>query len=568
MKRKNAAEDEDILLLSQAQSEGVNKINNLYDSAANAASGVKSEVVEIDIDGKMITKLDVGIDAEFFEEQKKCAFKQLAKGVCPPGFSVDKDGCCHLLPGKNPESSEVAMSITKMLAREIFIGELTEYVVTKAAPKLIIETGKILAGPGGRALINKLQKEALEEAAEKGASVASKSLASKLSKEAIEEATVATTKALSKLVSRSLSKAVVKGSTKVATSVGVKVAAFGIKALTKLTSGPVGLAMMAFDIVSLGLDLFDPAGYELYVKNSENANVRTQLEYMMQKASGGGDYPILFPVALLYKNAWEIAYGSVSSDYNNMVVASLGPEETKKFVMAILIAQGFLEDDGSTDDISTIISDRQEQLMNDNPIERDTRILKKLYEILPLQARDYITHYRYMSTPSRIGITLTKKGADMWNRRNYQTWMNWNPNSKESPPLVAVHSKKYRAINIMKPGTASKPNMIEKTLPQATTYVMPWYTLYQICEKSRRGGLTAATTTSINPKSYGVKFEPATGRCIFTSSYCQHFGLKYNRSGETDCELYEGQDVAESIFGKTVTRGAIKIGNAFASLFS
>tara|TARA_R110002072_G_scaffold13429_7_gene56497 strand:+ start:75 stop:596 length:522 start_codon:yes stop_codon:yes gene_type:complete len=173
-----------------------------------------------------------------------------------------------------------------------------------------------------------------------------------------------------------------------------------------------------------------------------------------------------------------------------------------------------------------------------------------------------------MSTPSRIGITLTKKGADMWNRDNYQTWMNWNPNSKESPPLVAVHSKKYRAINIMRPGTASKPNMIEKTLPQATTYVMPWYTLYQICEKSRRGGLTAATTTSINPKSYGVKFEPATGRCIFTSSYCQHFGLKYNSSGETDCELYEGQDVAESIFGKTVTRGAIKIGNAFASLFS
>ncbi len=568
MKRNSSKEDQDILLLSQSQSESINKINNLYDSAISSASNIEPETVDINIDGETVSQLDIGIDAEFFEEQKKCAFKQLAEGVCPPGFSVDENGCCHLLPGRAPDSSEVAMGIMKMLAREIFIGQLTEYVVTKAAPKMIIETGKILSGPGGRALINKLQKEAIEEAAEKGASVASKKLAAELTEEALEKATKQTTKALSKLVSRSVSKAIVKGSAKVATRVGIKMAAFGIKALTRLTSGPVGWAMMAFDIASLGLDLFDPAGYELYVENGENVKVRSQLEYMMQQAGGGGDYPILFPVELLYKNAWEIAYETVSTEYNNMVISSLGPEENNRFVRAMLVEQGWLDDDGSIGNISTIISDRQEQLMNAEPVERDRKLLEKMYEILPLQARDNITHYRYMSSPSRIGITLTKRGADIWNQSNYETWMNWDSNSSETPPLVAVHSDKYRVVNIGNPGTASEPNLIEKTLPQATTYVMPWYTLYQLCEKTRRGGLTASTSTSINPKNYGVKFEPETGRCVFTPSYCAHFGMQYKGGGETDCDLYAGQAGAETIFGKTVTRSFIKFGNAVGSLFS
>jgi hypothetical protein len=391
---------------------------------------------------------------------------------------------------------------------------------------------------------------------------------SKASSEAIEQAIKQNKRALSKLVSRSVSKAIVEGTASISTRVGTRMVAFGIKALTRLTSGPVGWALAALDIASFGLDIFDPAGYELYVENSENANVRRQLEYAMQQASGGGDYPILFPVELLYRDAWEVAYTTVSTEYNNMVLDTLGEEEMEKFVRAVFIEQGWIEDDGSTGTISDIISDRQEQLMNRDPVERDSKLLQKMYEILPLQARDYITHYRYMSSPSRIGITLTKAGADMWNRRYYEAWMNWNSNSSETPPFVAVHSNKYRALNIGNPGTATEPNMIERTLPQATTYVMPWYMLYQLCEKSRRGGLTSATSTSINPKRYGVKFDPHTGRCVFTPSYCAHFGMQYKRGGETDCDLYAGQSEAETIFGKTVTRSFIKFGNAVGSLFS
>lgn len=560
-KRKMSREDQDILL---SQSGAVGQINDSYNSAARAASGTQPEVVDID-DG---TEVEVGIDPEFFEEQKNCTFKQLAPGVCPPGFSVDEFGCCHLLPGRDPDSNEIVLGIMKMIAREIFIAQLTEFVVTKAAPTLIIETGKILSGPGGRALINRLRREAIAEAKERGASAASKRLSAELTDEVIGQATERTKRALSKLVSRSVSKSIVKGGASISTRVGIKMAAFGIKALTRLTSGPVGLAIFAFDMASLGLDIFDPAGYELYVENEENVKVRSQLEYAMQLASGGGDYPILFPVELLYKDAWEVAYTAVSNEYNNMVLDTLGEGEMIQFVRALLIEQGWIEDDGSTDTISDIISDRQEQLMNRDPVERDSKLLEKMYEILPLQARDYITHYRYMSSPSRIGITLTKAGADVWNQRNYETWMSWDSNSSRIPPLVAVHSNKYRTLNIGNPGTASEPNLVERTLPQATTYVMPWYMLFQLCEKPRRGGLTSATSTSINPRSYGVEFDPHTGRCVFTPSYCAHFGMQYKGGGETDCDLYAGQSEAETIFGKTVTRSFIKFGNAVGKLFS
>lgn len=554
-------EDQDILL---SQSGAVGQINDSYNSAARAASGTQPEVVDID-DG---TEVEVGIDPEFFEEQKNCTFKQLAPGVCPPGFSVDEFGCCHLLPGRDPDSNEIVLGIMKMIAREIFIAQLTEFVVTKAAPTLIIETGKILSGPGGRALINRLRREAIAEAKERGASAASKRLSAELTDEVIGQATERTKRALSKLVSRSVSKSIVKGGASISTRVGIKMAAFGIKALTRLTSGPVGLAIFAFDMASLGLDIFDPAGYELYVENEENVKVRSQLEYAMQLASGGGDYPILFPVELLYKDAWEVAYTAVSNEYNNMVLDTLGEGEMIQFVRALFIERGWIEDDGSTDTISDIISDRQEQLMNRDPVERDSKLLEKMYEILPLQARDYITHYRYMSSPSRIGITLTKAGADVWNQRNYETWMSWDSNSSRIPPLVAVHSNKYRTLNIGNPGTASEPNLVERTLPQATTYVMPWYMLFQLCEKPRRGGLTSATSTSINPRSYGVEFDPHTGRCVFTPSYCAHFGMQYKGGGETDCDLYAGQSEAETIFGKTVTRSFIKFGNAVGKLFS
>tara|TARA_Y100000385_G_C12788344_1_gene506545 strand:+ start:133 stop:420 length:288 start_codon:yes stop_codon:yes gene_type:complete len=85
-KRKSEREDRDILLLSQSQSESVHKISKLYSSAANKASDIEPDAVNLNIDDETVAQVDIGIDSEFLEEQKKCAFKQLTQGVCHLGF--------------------------------------------------------------------------------------------------------------------------------------------------------------------------------------------------------------------------------------------------------------------------------------------------------------------------------------------------------------------------------------------------------------------------------------------------------------------------------------------------
>ena len=544
MKRKAQGEDQDLILLSQSQAATIDKINTNITNAAEAAKNIKPEDAEVEMDDGSKVDVKVGIDGDaLLKEQKKCAFKQLVPGRCPPGFASDTNNCCELLPGKNPDSAEIAKSIVKMLAREMFVSELAEFAILKAGPKLVIQTGKLLAGPAGRVLIKKLQQEAIEEAAEQGA------------------------KAASKLVSAAVSKAIVKGSTKLATRVGIKMAAFGIKTLVKLTSGPVGWALMAFDLASLGLDLFDPAGYELFVENSENARVRKQMEYMMQKSAGGGQYPILFPVEMMYKDAWEAAYESVSSEYDSKVIDSFTEAETDQYVEIMI--KVLLGEEDAGDGLAELTAGKKEILMNKDPVARDRKILRKLFEILPSSVHRNLALYQTLSSAERSGISLSKQGAAVWNQMNYNAWMNWEARNKgKRPPFVAVFSDRYRVVNMSNPGKADNPNMVEKRLSQKAPYIMPWQVLYTLCEKPRRGGLTESTSTSINPKSYGVKFEPESGRCIFTPRYCKHFALKYVGSGETDCEPYEGQDEAETIFGKTVTRSFIKLGNAISDIFS
>ena len=77
MKRKAQGEDQDLILLTQSQTTEIKKINDAYDSSAKKAANIvpKSTVIEKADDAKPVS-IDIGVDPEFLEEQKKCAFKQ------------------------------------------------------------------------------------------------------------------------------------------------------------------------------------------------------------------------------------------------------------------------------------------------------------------------------------------------------------------------------------------------------------------------------------------------------------------------------------------------------------
>jgi len=87
----------------------------------------------------------------------------------------------------------------------------------------------------------------------------------------------------SKVLSKTLSKIVFKVGAKIASKVGVKVgkavASAALKSLIKIgSSGPIGVALVVFDILSLALDLWDPAGYNDAQAAGQIASTRDSIE--------------------------------------------------------------------------------------------------------------------------------------------------------------------------------------------------------------------------------------------------------------------------------------------------
>ena len=165
--------------------------------------------------------------------------------------------CCRFDPASQ---GFPAWKITKMLAKEILLS-------------LVLDIGNIAAVGNkiGTKLASKVGKKAAQEGQEKlavkGAAKGQQALAKGMQKYAGKSSKGMTKgiKLSGKLGGRSAGKvagkAGAKVATKVAAKVGAKAATMGTKLMARLGLGPLGLALLIFDVISLILDLWDPAGY-------------------------------------------------------------------------------------------------------------------------------------------------------------------------------------------------------------------------------------------------------------------------------------------------------------------
>ena len=102
-------------------------------------------------------------------------------------------------------------------------------------------------------------------------------------------------KSLGKSMAKAASKAGAKMGARAASKMAVKVASMGTKMLSKLSLGPIGVAIMVFDFVSLILDLWDPAGYN----DGQTAGIvrverdETEKYYSEELHNMGFDHPLL-----------------------------------------------------------------------------------------------------------------------------------------------------------------------------------------------------------------------------------------------------------------------------------
>lgn len=140
-------------------------------------------------------------------------------------------------------------------------GELVERAILKGMPA----AGKIS---------RKLAKEAMEKAAKKTAVKVTAKVSQKVAAKVGATVGAAIAKKIAKDIAKKLMlKAIAKG-----------VARFAAKTASKASMGPVGWALMGVDALSLGLDLWDPAGWGASMTQKEVDDTRTAYLDMNKEA--------------------------------------------------------------------------------------------------------------------------------------------------------------------------------------------------------------------------------------------------------------------------------------------
>ena len=113
---------------------------------------------------------------------------------------------------------------------------------------------------------------------------------------------------------RLLTKGLAKASFKFAGKVASKLAIILLRMLVKLNSGPLGWAMMVFDIFSLMLDLGDANNTATYMKQEGMFDMRNKLMYEMyfKMKKDGLDYPMMYPINFAFPVEHDLAQNALT----------------------------------------------------------------------------------------------------------------------------------------------------------------------------------------------------------------------------------------------------------------
>lgn len=452
-------------------------------------------------------------------------------GACDSNFYDLKDGCCELRDSSSEEAKKAYIKAVKQLCLEIGVGVIADQVLTNILPRII--NGEI------------------------GTQVALKI------KSFIDDGMRASAKTFGKILAGIIRR--------IAQSMMTRMLVTGVSKLmvmmAKLGSGPVGWAMLALDAFTIVLSIADNENFDSWVENKAFIKMRNALVYRhyTEVKKSGFEYPVLFPIDALYKDALEAAQVSVSAltmkeSFQELETLTGG----KDLVMNIFIAHINNTTHDYTEKDTDLLIKAQQMVREKDPVKEDKMLYTELLTSMDEGERKNIVLIPSMSGKKSIGISVTEATANKWNADNKENWFNYydifyppNNPSDLSVAFVAVYTDKYLTINDLNPGTANNPNIISKPLPQKMTIMYPMGMLVSHCEKPRT---TNRYKTPIDPREHGVTYDIQNLVCNFTDDYCKRYGLitKNKTLGETayvDCVKRPGQAAAEVIVGPQLTRG-------------
>ena len=412
-------------------------------------------------------------------------------------------------------------------------------------------------------------------------------------------------------ISRSMGRVTARGAARVATRTSMKYGlSFLTKAAAKVGMGPAGLAVLALELVSFGLDMADPFGFNSYQSNKVSQNMRNAYDVEVQKSTMQGemdertDYPLTFPLALAYPEHNDDFFEAYIARFAGDAMELLPEEQLVNVTVNALLGENSGLTEEEIEAASKAFQESFEMVDAVKRVERD-QFIYSFYKDKGLESK--IERVSFMSTARRYGVTLSKEGCDDYNARMEElhvkyaaidrygeqcidrktesdcTGQNatgtvsvanlmterckWDKNDGEDgacildevelfpesgyTPLVALYTDTYRVIDPVNPGEKSTPNVLEKKLPRKCALAAPLGAVVEHCLK-------------LNEHYPGVKFNYETGYCDYTSDFCRSYGMRFR---DNDCELYPGQSEAQTIFGTTVTNFAIIVGNKAGEFF-
>ena len=496
-------------------------------SYVKPSSNVKSYIRTQD---DRLTQLgnEVGIDGnalkdEIVNETKRaCLVPMGADGKCPEGMQRMSNGCCEFIDPRAQTSLGMLADMAPDLAIGIIGGVLAEYVILAG-----VNTGTYLLR-GTNTMGAKL-----------GAGAGAKA------------GTGAGARAGAGVGAKAGARAGANVGAKMGASAGAKIATqFGTRLAWATACGPICIAVtVATAVFTIALDLTDPFGYDNFTANETIRRKRNAVDVMLQKSmiESKQSYPMTFPLT--------VAFPDFNKELEEKIFIEFLPDALELMPKDLMIQffTSMLKGEPSTDkDVLDAFGVAMDTALA-NIAKRDDI----MYEFYAGKGKkSEIERVPFMSTKTRIGVTLSKKGVDKYNERMKDKHLLYsNPHRsppKDKPddytPFVAMYTDTYREINVSNPGSENNPNVIEKKIERPICLAMPYGMLIADCEYGFR---STKHSQRLNPATYGVKFNYARGDCDFTNDYCKRLGLDFKGN---ECKLRPGQEVAELIFGKTITR--------------
>ena len=486
--------------------------------------------------------------------ENSCAYTPSVAGKCERGYGYDQpQNCCYVPSFMQDQTGALIGSIVS----EVVLVELGTFAARKGAPAVL-----------AWAAASEMTEEATEAAIEKAAK---RSMGKKASKRLA--------KSMSK-VTKSLARqnfVVKRGATKMASKLmGPIVRKMAARVALKAATGIAKMAspLIVFDMVSLILDLGDPSGYNNF---TENDMLQKQFKHIMVGAEEEAnklnvDFPQTFPIAKAYTELYNVyVTPALQEAFIQRALAKFTDDEVADLTLA------FVTCDGLPPAVVESLAANLVAVMREHHLERDQVVHDTLVANGVDQAQ--LVNATWVSTPTRMGVTLSKEGVRAYNLSKRSEWFEWNdifdesvkhPDSSYVAPPVALFASKYVVRDRSNPGTKEAPNVVRKDFQEPIAIALFGGHLVSYCEAHRNaqflGGLLGNIddmSSGITPSEYGVYFGDGTGEhgrvgCVYTDQYCTRMGLKhsYNHdSGDTECNMDGGQVVSEAVFGTTVTRG-------------